>query len=156
LAATRSPENHYTVMGLEELKKFGEKVKEISHDNCTLFMWTTAPKLNWVNDILEAWGFEYKTNLIWDKVRHNMGHYSSVRHEILVIAGKGNAAPTCDGTTIQSIDSVQDIDKSNVHSKKPHQFYEIIESLYPDGKYIELFHRGKPREGWEAWGNESR
>lgn len=118
-------------------------------------MWTTAPKLNWVNDILEAWGFDYKTNLIWDKVSHNLGHYSSVRHEILIIAGKGNAAPTCDGVTIQSVDSVQAIDKSVVHSRKPVEFYEIIEKLYPEAKKIELFHRGKPREGWSAWGNES-
>ena len=153
LAHTRSPENHYPVMSLEEIKNFGEKVKQISADNCVLFMWITAPKLNWMMDVLNSWGFEYKTNLIWDKVKHNMGHYSSVRHEILVIAGKGSAAPKCDGTTIQSIDSVQVIDKTTIHSQKPIEFMEIIEKLYPNSKKIELFARNI-REGWEGWGNE--
>ena len=131
-----------------------EKVKEISHKDCILFMWITAPKLNWMNDVLEAWGFDYKTNLIWDKVKPNMGHYSSVRHEILVIAGRGICSPTCDGKTIQSIDSVQSIEKSARHSEKPLAFRSIIETLYPDYKKVELFARGTPPAGWTFWGNE--
>jgi N6-adenosine-specific RNA methylase IME4 len=151
--ATRSPENNYPVMDLDELIKFGEEVKKISYKNCILFMWVTAPKLNWMNSVLDAWGFEYKTNLIWDKIKPNMGHYSSVRHEILIIAGKGTCAPACDGKTIQSIDSVQSIPKSSRHSEKPKEFMEIIEKLYPGTKKIELFARNK-REGWDFWGNE--
>lgn len=152
--ATRNPENNYSVMDLEEIKKFGSKVKELAAKDCVLFMWITAPKLNWMNDVLEACGFEYKTNLIWNKIKPNLGHYSSVRHEILVIAGKGNCSPTCDGKTIQSIDSVQSIEKSAKHSEKPKEFYKIIEKLYPKHKKIELFARGKAREGWNVWGNE--
>ena len=141
-------------MNLEELKEFGKKVREISAKDCILFMWITAPKLNWLNDVLEAWGFEYKTNLIWDKVKHNMGHYSSVRHEILIIAGKGSSAPVCDGKTIQSIDSVQSIEKSNRHSEKPGEFRGIIEKLYPGYKKIELFARGREPRGWVFWGHQ--
>ena len=154
--ATRSPTNNYPVMDLQALKNFGEKVKEISHKDCILFMWITAPKLNWMNDVLEAWGFGYKTNLIWDKIKPNMGHYSSVRHEILVIAGKGTCSPICDGKTIQSIDSVQSIEKSARHSEKPKEFVEIIDKLYPDYKKIELFARNKEqKKNWSYWGNES-
>lgn len=154
--ATRSPENNYPVMDLEALKKFGEKVKEISHKDCILFMWITAPKLNWMNDVLEAWGFDYKTNLIWDKVKPNMGHYSSVRHEILIIAGKGTCSPTCDGKTIQSIDSVQSIEKSARHSEKPLEFMDIIDKLYPDYKKLEMFARNKgQRKNWTFWGQEA-
>ena len=151
--ATRSPTNNYPVMDLEEIKNFGVKVKEISNKDCILFMWITAPKLNWMMPVLEAWGFEYKTNLIWDKIKPNMGHYSSVRHEILIIAGKGNCAPKCDGKTIQSIDSVQSIEKSARHSEKPKEFYKIIETLYPNSKKIELFARNKT-QGFDTWGNE--
>lgn len=150
---TRSPENNYPVMDLEELVAFGEKIRAIASENCVLFLWITAPKLNWLNDVLTAWGFTYKTNLIWDKIKPMMGHYSSVRHEILVIAGKGNSAPVCDGVTIQSIDSVQSIDKTTTHSEKPEEFRKIIEKLYPNGKYIELFARRKIN-GWDCWGNE--
>ena len=154
--ATRSPTNNYPVMDLEELKKFGEIVKRVSTSNCTLFMWITAPKLNWMNDVLEAWGFDYKTNLIWDKVKPNMGHYSSVRHEILVIAGKGKCAPTCDGKTIQSVDSVVSIEKSTRHSEKPLEFMDIIDKLYPDYKKLEMFARNKgQRKNWSYWGNEA-
>lgn len=154
--ATRSPTNNYPVMDLETLKIFGEKVKEISHKDCILFMWITAPKLNWMNDVLEAWGFDYKTNLIWDKIKPNMGHYSSVRHEILIIAGKGTCSPTCDGKTIQSVDSVQSIEKSARHSEKPLEFIDIIEKLYPDYKKIELFARNKEgRKNWTYWGNQA-
>jgi len=154
--ATRSPENNYPVMDLDAIKEFGEKIKNISYKNCILFMWITAPKLNWMNDVLEAWGFEYKTNIIWDKIKPNMGHYSSVRHEILVIAGKGTCSPTCDGKTIQSIDSVQSIEKSARHSEKPQGFVEIIEKLYPNKKYLELFARNNDkRKNWTYWGNEA-
>lgn len=152
--ATRSPENSYPVMDLDELCKFGEKVKDISAENCILFMWITAPKLNWMNDVLEAWGFTYRTNLIWDKVKPNLGHYASARHEIIIIAGKGTCSPKCDGTTIQSIDSVQSIEKSSRHSEKPEEFRKIIETLYPDSKKIELFGRKKV-EGWVVWGNDA-
>jgi len=154
--ATRSPENNYPVMDLGDIKEFGKKVKEISHTNCIMFMWITAPKLNWMNDVLEAFGFEYKTNLIWDKIKPNMGHYSSVRHEILIIAGKGTCSPTCDGKTIQSVDSVQSIEKSTRHSEKPEEFIDIIDKLYPDYKKIELFARNnKKRLNWTYWGNEA-
>ncbi len=154
--ATRSPTNNYPVMGLEEIKKFGEEIKKISHKDCVMFLWITAPKLNWLNNVLEAFEFEYKTNLIWDKVKPNMGHYSSVRHEILIIAGKGKCAPTCDGKTIQSIDSVQSIEKSNIHSQKPEEFINIIEKLYPNCKKIELFARNnKKRKNWDYWGQEA-
>jgi N6-adenosine-specific RNA methylase IME4 len=151
--STREPENNYPTMDLDDLIKFGEKVKEISNKDCVLFMWITAPKLNWMMDVLSAWDFEYKTNLIWDKIKPNMGHYSSVRHEILIIAGKGKCAPTCDGKTIQSVDSVQSIEKSSRHSEKPHEFYSIIEKLYPEHKKIELFARNK-KDGWDVWGNQ--
>lgn len=151
--ASRSPENNYPVMDLKDLIEFGDKVKEISNKDCILFMWITAPKLNWMNDVLQAWDFEYKTNLIWDKIKPNMGHYSSVRHEILIIAGKGTCSPTCSGVDIQSIDSVQSIEKSARHSEKPKEFYEIIEKLYPDYNKIELFARNE-RPGWTSWGNQ--
>lgn len=154
--ATRSPENNYPVMDLEEIKNFGLRVRELATDDCVLFMWITAPKLNWMGEVLEAFGFEYKTNLIWDKVKPNLGHYSSVRHEILVIAGKGNCAPICDGKTIQSIDSVQSIEKSSRHSEKPLEFMDIIDKLYPDYKKIELFARNKDkRRNWSYWGDQA-
>ena len=146
-------ESHYPTMDLKEICGWGDKIKNIAADNCVLFMWSTTAKLNWFMDVITAWGFEYKTSMIWDKVKHNMGYYCSQRHEILIIAGKGSATPTItDKKVVQSIDSVQSIEKT-AHSKKPDEFYEIIETLYPNTKKIELFARNK-RDGWENWGNQ--
>ena len=125
----------------------------MAYKDCVLFMWIPAPKLNWMNDVLYAFGFTYKTSMVWDKVKHNMGHYFSVRHEYLVIAGKGSSTPLCDDKIVQSIDSVQVVEKTNKHSEKPEEFRKIIDTLYPNTKKIELFAR-KQIPGWMCWGNE--
>ena len=78
-----------------------------------------------------------------------MGHYNSVRHELLLIATKGSCVPD----NRKLYDSVQTIERSDKHSEKPEEFRNIIETLYTFGKKIELFSRTK-KEGWETYGNE--
>jgi N6-adenosine-specific RNA methylase IME4 len=69
-----------------EFKPDGQRlVKELADDNAVLFMWVTAPLLKRCFPIIEAWGFDYKANLVWDKEKHVMGFYNSVRHEHLLI-----------------------------------------------------------------------
>jgi N6-adenosine-specific RNA methylase IME4 len=80
--------------------------------------------------VIEAWGFEYKTGAVWDKVLHNFGHYVSIRH--LLIATRGSCTP--DRPT-PMIDSVQTIRRGDVHSAKPEEFRQMIERLY-DGPYL--------------------
>lgn len=87
---------------------------------------------------------------VWDKVRHNYGHYNSVRHELLLICTKGSYLPQ--GKQLH--DSVISIERSNEHSRKPEEFRQLIEQMYPQGRKIELFARGELPEGWKAWGNE--
>ena len=79
--------DHYNTMSINELKNM--PVASLAEDNAGLFLWGTAPLLPEALDLINAWGFKYKTNFVWDKVRHNMGHYNSVRHELLLIATKG-------------------------------------------------------------------
>ncbi len=93
-------------------------------------------------------GFEYKTSFIWDKRRHNMGHYNSVRHEFLLLATRGS----CPIDSDKLINSVVSIERTS-HSRKPDEFYDIIESLYTWGRRLELFQR-IPRNGWDGWGYE--
>jgi N6-adenosine-specific RNA methylase IME4 len=80
-----------------------------------------------------------------------MGHYNSVRHEVLLICTKGSCTPE----NVKLFDSVQTIEKTKKHSEKPEEFREIINTLYPSGKKIELFRRGDAPNGWSVWGNES-
>lgn len=139
--------DHYNTMSLEDIKDLS--VKELAEDNAVLFMWATAPLLEEAFEVVNAWGFKYKTNIIWNKVKPNLGNYTSVRHEHLIIATKGSCTP--DNT--QRFNSVQTIERTGRHSEKPEEFRNIIETLYTYGNKIELFSRKKV-EGWEAYGNE--
>jgi len=138
---------HYRTLSIEELCDL--EVKESFHDNTVLFLWTTSPLLEDSFKVISAWGFEYKTSFVWDKVDHNMGHYNSVRHEFLLVCTKGSFTPEVK----KLFDSVVSVEKNKIHSKKPDIFYEIIETLYPSGNKIELFAREK-RAGWASWGDE--
>jgi N6-adenosine-specific RNA methylase IME4 len=124
-------------------------VSNLANENCVLFLWVTSPFLEKSFSVIRAWGFQYKASFIWDKVKHNMGHYNSVRHEFLLICTKGSATPE----NKKLFDSVQSIERSDKHSEKPEEFREIIETLYPSSKKIELFAR-KTKDGWDVWGNK--
>ena len=140
---------HYPDMSITELVDMGEDIKEIAEKDAVLFLWVTSPLLAECFPVIEAWGFKYKTSFVWDKIKHNFGHYNSVRHEMLLICTRGSCTP--DAKTL--IDSVQSIEKSRKHSEKPEQFRQIIDSLYTSGARLELFARADA-PGWDRWGNE--
>lgn len=143
-------ERHYPVMTIDELCAMGEKVVGAAENDSVLFLWTTSPMLEVAFDVINAWGFKYKTSFVWDKVKHNFGHYNSVRHELLLVCTRGSCTPDCD----EKIDSVQSIERSTRHSEKPEEFRAIIEKLYPQGGRLELFRRGEAPKNWCVWGNE--
>ena len=140
--------SHYPSMTMAELKALG--IPSIAAENGVLFLWATCPLLEESLELCRAWGFKYKAQFIWDKVKHNMGHYNSVRHEILLICTKGSGTPE----HVKLFDSVQVIERTNEHSRKPEEFRSIIDTLYPSGPRIELFRRGDKPDGWDIWGNE--
>ena len=139
--------NHYPSMSLVDICNL--PVHEIADFDCVLFLWTTSPLLEEAFSVLNAWGFNYKASMIWDKVKHNVGHYVSVRHELLLIATKGKPPKVP-----KLVDSVYEEPRTK-HSKKPAYFSDLIVELYPDAKRIELFRRGEAPDGWQVWGNEA-
>jgi N6-adenosine-specific RNA methylase IME4 len=145
---TTGATDHYPTMALEEICKL--PIKELAEDNAVLFLWTTSPLLEDTFKVVSAWGFKYKTSFIWDKVKHNMGHYNSVRHEFLLICTRGSCTPD----NVKLFDSVQTIERSAKHSEKPEEFRNIIDTLYTAGEKIELFSRKKV-DGWQVWGNQT-
>ena len=145
---TTGAEDHYPSMTIQELCEL--PVKELAEENAVLFLWVTSPMLEECFQVIKEWGFKYKTSFVWDKVKHNMGHYNSVRHEFLLICTKGSCLP--DVPTL--FDSVISIERSERHSEKPEKFREIIDTLYPYGRRIELFARKKV-PNWDVWGNEA-
>lgn len=136
-------EKHYTTMPLDEICALPIP----SADNAVLFMWATSPLLEDSFKVINAWGFKYKSSFVWDKIAHNMGHYNSVRHEFLLIATKGSCTPDVP----RLFDSVVSIERTE-HSRKPKEFRDMIDTLYPYGERLELFAREAP-EGWDVWGN---
>lgn len=148
-----SAERHYPTLSIEELCELGDQngrsIKRLAADNSVLFLWATTPMLEDAFKVINAWGFTYKSFIVWDKKRGNFGHYVAVSHENLLIAVRGSCTPQ----TKKLHNSVQRIKRSKKHSEKPEEFRRIIDSMYPRGKRIELFAR-KKTPGWDAWGNE--
>ncbi len=140
------PDTHYDP--ITDARLAGMNVKDIAENDAVLFLWVTSPKLEECFPIIRAWGFEYKSAFIWDKVKHNMGHYNSVRHELLLICTRGSCMPDAP----ELIDSVQTIERGE-HSVKPEEFRAIIDRLYPRGKRIELFAR-RQTAGWDVYGDQ--
>ena len=127
-----------------------------SADDCVLFLWACWPKLYDAMQVIEEWGFTYKTiGWIWIKANRSgfgfftgMGYYTRANSEPCFIATKGKPKRV-ENKGIQSLiySPVRE------HSRKPDDQYRKVEALYPDKKYLELFARRK-REGWDSWGNE--
>lgn len=137
--------NQYLPTNLSEMKR----LQIPAANDSVLFMWATNPKTREAFELIDAWGFEYKTNMVWVKDKIGMGYYARQRHELLLIATKGNLQlPDEDKRPDSVIESPR-----TEHSKKPDSVYEIIETMYPEYNKLEMFARDK-RLGWESWGDE--
>ena len=148
-------EKYYDTMTLEDIKKL--PIKEISEDNSLLFMWITFPHLHEMVEILNAWGFKYKTTAFtWIKIyKHTKnpvlvcGYWTRSNAEICVLATKGKDFPRRISKSVSQII----ISPQEKHSKKPDEVRNRIVKLLGDLPRIELFARQKT-EGWDVWGNE--
>jgi N6-adenosine-specific RNA methylase IME4 len=142
----RKIENQYPTMDIEEIKNL--KLPHIA-ENALLLIWATAPKLIEALQVIESWGFKYKTHGIWDKCKIGMGYWFRGQHELLLVATRGNFSPPEPENRNSSIYS----ESREQHSNKPYFYYEWIEHSFGAKNKIELFSRNK-RDGWESWGNE--
>jgi N6-adenosine-specific RNA methylase IME4 len=145
----RQIENHYPTLDLEQICIL--PVDQIAAPDAVLFLWTTSPKLAESMQVIDAWGFVYRTCMIWDKERMGMGYYARQQHELLLIATRG-VLPVPEPENRPA--SIVRIRRDPEHSTKPIEFYELIERMYPEYERIELFARNK-RDGWAAWGNQA-
>ena len=138
---------HYETMPLEKICELS--VANICTQETVLFMWATNPLLPEALQVLAAWGFEYKTNLVWVKSKASgMGWWVRAKHEMLLVGTrKGSLMPEPSSRP----DSCFEAPVSE-HSRKPDIVYTMIEKACV-GPYIELFSR-RSREGWTSWGNE--
>ena len=140
--------DHYMTMPLPDICNM--PIKALAEDNAVLFMWVTSPILEESFQVVSAWGFKYKSSFVWDKILHNMGHYNSVRHEILLVCTRGSCQPDIR----KLFDSVYSEERTQ-HSKKPEHFRNVIDTIYPNGRRIELFARNVTAKGWDVYGNQA-
>ncbi len=142
-------------MDLQEIKDL--PVEAIVEDTAHLYLWIPNALLAEGMQVMEHWGFTYKTNLIWYKIRKDggpdrrgVGFYFRNVTEMILFGVRGKGARTLQpGRSQENIIS----SRKREHSRKPDEQYELIESC-SWGARIELFARGQ-RKDWVSWGNQS-
>lgn len=147
--------NRYGTMTLDDIKAL--PVSEISADTAHLYMWVPNALLPEGIEVLRAWGFQYKSNIVWHKIRKDggsdgrgVGFYFRNVTELILFGVKGKNARTLQpGRTQVNYLAT----RKREHSRKPDEQYDLIESCSP-GPYLELFARGA-RQGWRTWGNQA-
>ena len=143
----RNVRRHYPTMKPADIAAI--PVADWSEKNAVLLLWATAPLLDVAIDTIRAWGFRYKSHVVWDKGRIATGYWARGQHEPLLIATRGR--PFCPRPLFAT--SVIQAPRRE-HSRKPDLIHEIIEARLPDASKLEMFARAE-RPGWTAWGNET-
>ena len=122
----RAADNHYSTSATDVIA--ARDVGSIAADDCVLFLWATAPMLPDALRVMEAWGFKYKSQAVWDKVHVGTGYWFRNRHEILLVGTKGNIPAPAMGEQFPSLLTIC----RKEHSAKPEQFLELVEQYFPD------------------------
>ena len=149
----RSAEQHYPTMPLEDIKNLS--VNELAYENCALFLWAVSPMLPQALEVMESWGFIYKTvAFTWIKedtkgdIFKGLGFWTRSNAEFCLLGTRG--MPKRNSSDVSQII----ISKREEHSKKPDEIRDRIVELMGDLPRIELFARNE-RKGWVSWGNEN-
>jgi N6-adenosine-specific RNA methylase IME4 len=142
---THRGKNLYPEMTVPEICAL--PVGRLAQDDCVLWLWTTNAFMRGAYQCLDAWGFQEKTILTWDKVSFGLGDWlrNVTEHCILAVRGRPIVSLTNQTTLLR--------EKRREHSRKPEAFYALVEQLCPGSK-LEMFSRS-PRKQWTAWGAET-
>jgi N6-adenosine-specific RNA methylase IME4 len=147
--------NRYGTLGIDEIKQL--PVAAAAQDTAHLYMWVPNALLPDGLDVMKAWGFTYKSNIVWHKLRKDggsdgrgVGFYFRNVTELMLFGVRGRNARTLQpGRTQVNYMGT----RKREHSRKPDEQYGLIESCSP-GPYLELFARGA-RPGWAIWGDQA-
>lgn len=147
--------NRYSTMTLDDIKAL--PVAEAAADTSHLYLWVPNALLPEGLAVLKAWGFEYKSNLVWHKIRKDggpdgrgVGFYFRNVTELILFGVRGKNARTLAPARSQVNFMAT---RKREHSRKPDEQYPLIEACSP-GPYLEMFARGE-RENWAVWGNQA-
>lgn len=149
----RHASHKYNLMSVEAICAL--PISNLTAENCALFIWATWPNIKEVFQVIDAWGFTYRT-LGWDWVKakesgfgfhFGMGYYTRSNPEPCLLAVKGTMPVAVHDVTALIYSPVRE------HSRKPDEQYAKVEKLYPGMRYLELFARRR-RPGWDVFGNQ--
>jgi N6-adenosine-specific RNA methylase IME4 len=112
-------------------------------------LWSVAPNLPEALQVMDSWGFEYATSMVWVKHAIGTGYWVRNRHELLLIGTRGDMPHPSPSARPDSVIEAP----RREHSRKPDEAYELIERMFPSLPKIELFAR-QARPGWDAWGKK--
>ena len=135
---------HYPVMPVADICRL--PVQRFAADDAHLWLWVTNASIHAGKQVMDAWGFSYRSCLTWIKPKFGLGVYLRNQTEHLLFGVRGRAPIRFRAQGSWFYAPVQE------HSRKPEEQYAIIERCSP-GPYLELFARRR-RYGWSAWGNE--
>jgi len=147
--------NRYSTMTLPQIKAL--PVVHAAAAACHLYLWVPNALLPEGLEVMKSWGFQYKSNLVWHKIRKDggsdgrgVGFYFRNVTELILFGVRGKNARTLDPgrTQVNYLSS-----RKREHSRKPDEQYALIESC-SRGPFLELFGRGQ-RPGWATWGNQA-
>ena len=145
-ASRAAAENHYRTLSVEEICQ--EPVRDLATNNAHLHLWTTNAFLQDAFTVIDAWGFTFKSCLVWVKDDLGMGNYWRVSHEFLLLGVRGSL--TFRDRTIQSWLQA----RRTVHSRKPSAVRMLVERVSP-GPYLEMYGREQlPGSAWTVYGNQ--
>ncbi len=147
--------NRYGTMKLEDIT--GLPVSKVAKDTAHLYLWVPNALLAEGLEVMRAWGFQYKSNIVWHKIRKDggpdgrgVGFYFRNVTELILFGVRGRNARTLAPGRSQ-VNLIKS--RKREHSRKPDETYALIESCSP-GPYLEIFARGS-RPGWTTWGNQA-
>jgi N6-adenosine-specific RNA methylase IME4 len=143
----RAPENHYPTVSADVLRGLGSYIP--ATDDAVLFLWATSPMLVAAMDVMADWGFDYKTNMVWEKDKIGTGYWFRNKHELLLVGTRGGIPAPAMGDQPNSIIAAP----TGRHSRKPAEFRAIIDTMFPSLLKLEMFARER-HEGWAQWGAE--
>ncbi len=136
---------YYNLMTVKDLCNL--PVNKLVDDNAHLYLWCPNSMLQQGLDLMEAWGFTFKTVITWVKHRSIFGYYFKGQSEQLLFGIRGKLPPQ-DRHQVTIING-----KIREHSRKPDEQYSVIEAVSPEPR-IELFARQKWKD-WDVWGNQA-
>ncbi|MCO6454932.1 MAG: hypothetical protein J5I93_06500 [Pirellulaceae bacterium] len=147
--------SRYSTLTLEEIVEI--PVFEACSHQAHLYLWVPNALLREGLQVMEAWGFSYKTNIVWHKIRKDggpdgrgVGFYFRNTTELVLFGVRGQLRTRDSGRRQVNIMKT----RKREHSRKPDELYDIIESCSP-GPYLELFARGRHSSRWTVWGDQS-